>query len=81
MNSRRWLYLTVAVAVFALAATCLGVSAPQELTVISAGDHVNLSWQAVPGAESYNIYKDIVPEVDLSFPYATATTTTYFRPD
>lgn len=51
--------------------------APQALTISPSGNDVILRWQPVPGAGSYYIYKDVVPDVDQSFPWAIVGTTTY----
>lgn len=53
------------------------IGSPQELVVKSDGDSIRLYWDAVPSASSYNVYKDVIPQVDLSFPYGSADTNSF----
>jgi len=47
------------------------VSAPEGLVVWTDGTNISLKWNAVPGAATYNIYKDTNPNVSLSFPHVS----------
>ncbi|HEY3294538.1 MAG TPA: carboxypeptidase-like regulatory domain-containing protein [bacterium] len=53
------------------------VGSPQGLAVSWDGTDIVLRWEAVPGAIGYNIYKDINPNVDMSFPYDVSATNSY----
>jgi hypothetical protein len=56
------------------------VTPPHGLTIHPSGGNIVLRWEAVTGAAGYNIYKDIVPNVDLGFPLAVTNDTTYTDP-
>ncbi|MBK6766728.1 MAG: hypothetical protein IPG71_10540 [bacterium] len=81
MKLRIWL-LTLLVALLSLAMTANAqIAAPANLTIVALPtDSVTLRWQAVPGASSYNIYKDTDSDIDQSFEYANTAATMYVDP-
>ncbi len=38
------------------------ISPIQQLVILRVGDDMRLWWEAIPGAESYRIYRDLTPE-------------------
>jgi hypothetical protein len=79
MMTRKWLFCAAILLVMGSLSTSVWaqINPPQGLTISPTGSGVDLRWEAVAGATSYNIYKDSDPDVDLSFPYDVAATTSY----
>ena len=78
MNNRHWYVLVAGILLLLAASAQAQISAPQALTIRGeANGNVTLRWEAVPGAVSYNVFKDTDPDVDLSFEFANTANTTY----
>lgn len=78
MRTRRLMCLMLALSIALSAGTAMAqIASPAQLTINTNGSQVTLNWPAVPGASSYNIYKDTNPDVSLSFPYDVAATNSY----
>jgi hypothetical protein len=72
-------------AVVALSSVASALEAPANLTIIASGSDVILRWQAVAGANEYNVYKETNPitgpaDIEFSFPYATTSLLTFTDP-
>jgi hypothetical protein len=71
------------VALLACQLAAFALPTPQNLTITrepGPGGNVALNWSPVSGATGYKVYRDVVPNVDLTFELTTVAGTTYSDP-